>query len=115
MKALFKDIMSMPEVKGVVLISFEGGLVYKEIKPSLSQAPDNMDWQSMLSELDGVREADITFENGRVYFRRTGLGYLMIISQAGISGAMLRLNCDIIMPSLKSSKQSRKLKRFFKK
>jgi hypothetical protein len=115
MKELFKDILHMKEVEGIILLTFDGRLVYKEFKPSLTGTPENLDWPSVLSVLEGLREADFNFENGRIYCRRTGVGYLVVISKGNLSGAMLRLNCDILMPSLNPSKQSRSLKRFFKK
>jgi hypothetical protein len=74
-----------------------------------------VDWKNILSTLDGTRETDLVFDRGRVYIRKTALGYLMIPTSHQDSVAMLRLNCDIVLPSLKPAKSPRSLKRLFKK
>ena len=115
MKNLFKDILSMDGVKGVLLLSIQGEVLYRESGGDGNSDPAKVDWKNILSTLKGARETDLVFDQGRVYIRRTDLGYLLIPMSNTASVAMLRLNCDILLPSLKPAKGSRSLKRFFKK
>jgi hypothetical protein len=115
MKELFADILDTQGVKGVLLLSFQGEILYQESRvdgwPDLAE----VDWKNILSTLDGTRETDLVFDQGRVYIRKTALGYLVIPMSDQDSVAMLRLNCDILLPSLKPAKGPRSLKRLFKK
>jgi hypothetical protein len=115
MKELFKDILDMEGVRAVVLLSLQGEVLYRE--STVDDMPDlaKVQWKSILSALEGTREADLVFDRGRVYARKTDLGYLLIPMSDLASVAMLRLNCDILLPSLKPAKSPRSLKRLFKK
>ena len=115
MKELFEDILRMKGIKGVLLLSVNGELLYSESRGD--QPPDlkKVDWKNILPTLDRTRETDLVFERGRVYVRKTDLGYLLIPMNNQASVAMLRLNCDILLPSLKPAKGGRGLKRLFKK
>jgi len=115
MKELFADILNMQGIKGVVLLSVKGDIVYQQ--SLVDGVPDlaKVEWENILSTLDGTRETDLAFDRGRVYIRKTDLGYLLIPMSLQASVAMLRLNCDILLPSLKPAKGTRGLKRLFKK
>lgn len=115
MKELFADVLNMEGVKGVLLLSPKGEILYQESRAGGMPNLAKVDWKNILSTLDGMRETDLVFEKGRVYIRKTGLGYLMIPMGSQASIAMLRLNCDILLPSLKPAKGTRSLKRLFKK
>ena len=115
MRDLFKDILSTDGVKGLLLLSFNGGLIFKEFLSDDIKEPANMNWKSFVSSLDGVRETDLVFDNGRIYIRRSEVGYLLIPMEINTSVALIRLNCDIVLPLLKPAKSSKRLKRLFKK
>jgi hypothetical protein len=102
MRKLFNDILSTEGVKGILLFSFSGELVFK-------------DWRFFIESLEGMRETDLVFEKGRIYIRRTEMGYLVILMALFVPIAMIRLNCDILLPLLRESKSGRKFGRFFKK
>jgi hypothetical protein len=61
-----------------------------------------------------MREADFVFDNGRIYLRHTENGYLIVSMQSFASIAMVKLNCDILLPQINSAK-SKGLKALFKK
>ena len=115
MKELFADVLNMEGVKGVLLLSPKGEILYQESRAGGMPNLAKVDWKNILPTLDGMRETDLVFEKGRVYIRKTDLGYLMIPMGNQASVAMLRLNCDILLPLLKPAKGSRSLKRLFKK
>jgi hypothetical protein len=115
MKELFKDILSMEGVKGVLLLSPQGDIIFKEMSTQPHQKPESLDWRQFTDSLNGIRETDLVFENARIYIRKTGSGYLMILMDFFASAAMVRLNTDILLPALKPVKGSKGFKRLFKK
>ena len=115
MRKLFHDILSTKGVKGILLISFSGDLIYKELTSSIYKESEFRKWSFFIESLEGMRETDLVFEKGRIYIRKTEIGYLVILMALFVPIAMIRLNCDILLPMLKQLKSGRKLGRFFKK
>lgn len=115
MRELFKDIFGIEGVKGVMLFSFSGDLVFKEFLYAIAEEPENRDWSLFIESLEGMRETDLVFEKGRLYIRKTEIGYLVILMEPHVSISMLRLNCDILLPSLRPAKSPKGMKRFFKR
>jgi hypothetical protein len=115
MRELFQDIMKMEGIKGVLLISERGEVIFKEFSVPLPDDPAKKEWGYFIDSLNGIRETDLVYEKSRVYVRKTELGYLLILMDFFVSAAMVRLNCDILLPSLKRIKGSKGFKRLFKK
>ena len=115
MKELFSDILSMQDVKGVILFSLEGEIIFDEFVSPTSEEPGMDQWIPIIQSLRGIREADFVFERGRIYVRKAASGYLMFFLGAFAPSAMLRLNCDILLPSLKHANTPKGLGRLFKK
>ncbi len=116
MKKLFGDVLDIDDVKGVMIFSFKGELIFKEFLTPISEEPESREWGPLfIDSLRGIREADIVYESGRLYIRKTGLGYLLILMGLFTPVAMMRLNCDILLPSLEKSGASKGLAHFFKK
>ena len=115
MRELFKDILRTDGVSGVMLFSFKGDLIFKEFKSSVNEEPEGRDWSLFIESLEGMRESDLIFEKGRIYIRKTEIGYIVILMALFVPIAMIRLNCDILLPSLKPSESGKKFGRFFKK
>ncbi len=115
MKELFSDILSIDGVKGAMLFSFKGDLVFKQLALTTTDDPESINWSRFIQLLDGMRETDLIFEKGRLYIRRTDIGYLIILVSLFVPMAVLRLNCDILLPSLTPTKSSKRWSRFFKR
>ena len=115
MEDLFEDVLNLKGVKGVLLLSFDGDIISKHFPIPVSKDPEKWDWESFVAALEGVKETELVFENSRIYIRRSDLGYLLVILDRQTPVAMLRLNCDILLPSLKPATSSKGIKRFFKK
>ena len=116
MKELFNDILRIEDVEGVMLFSLEGELIFKEFLSPLVDESENMDSLGLfIDSLKGIREADLVFEKARLYVRRTTSGYVMIVMGVFAPIAMVRLNCDILLPSLKKATTTKRWKNFFKK
>ena len=113
---LFNDILSMNSIKGVMLVSHQGDILFKEFLGRQPTKPDNNTWWELfIGALDGIQEADLVFEKNRLYVRKADSGYLMILTGLDTSISMLRLNCDVVIPSLKNLKPKKGLKGLFKK
>jgi hypothetical protein len=115
-KELFRDILGVDDVKGVMIFSLKGALVFKEFLTPISEEPESREWWPLfIDSLRGVREADIVYEKSRLYVRKTEIGYLLILMGLFAPVAMIRLNCDILLPSLEQKRTSKGLAYLFKK
>ena len=115
MRELFNDILNMEGVKGLLLFSFAGDLVLKDFKQIGLEEVEDRDWSLFIELLVGMREADLIFEKGRLYIRRNDVGYLVVLIGPFVPIAMIRLQCDIVLPSLTPAKKTKGIRRFFKK
>ena len=115
MRELFKDILNMEGVKGLMMLSFAGEPVFKEFNQPLPEGIESRDWRLFIESLAGMRETDLLFKKGRLYIRRTDIGYLIVLMGLFIPVAMLRLQCDILLPSLKPAKSAKGIRRLFRK
>lgn len=115
MKELFNDILSVEGIKGIVLFSTQGEVIFKTFLSSVPEDPETRDWALFFDSIYKVREGDLIFEDGRMYIRKTELGFLVILMSSLAPVALVRLNCDVLLPSLKPAKVSKGLGRFFKR
>jgi len=111
---LFHDILNTDGVRGVLLFSFSGDIIFKEFISSVDIRPENPNWRLFIESLEGMRETDLVFEKGRIYIRRSEIGYLVVLMALFVPIAMVRLNCDILLPALKRQKSGIKLGRLLK-
>ena len=115
MRELFDDILSIEDIRGLVLFSFSGDLLFKNFNHADGAEIDMRLLSRFIDALGGIREADLIFTKGRLYVRRTESGYLFIIMGLLVPMAMLRLQCDVILPSLTPAKKKKGISRFFKR
>lgn len=116
MKDLFKDVLDINGVKGIVLLSGEGKVVYDtDVNNQTNARKPYANWNKLLVSLGEAREAEFVFERGRLYLRKTHEGFMIVRMQLIASIAMVKLNCDILLPQLKSTGNSKGLKGFFKR
>ena len=114
MDKLFEDILNMDGVHGLVLMSEEGKVLFESLDKKHFQAQKStLSWKMILDSLDEVDEVDLVYEKGRVYIVKTGSGFLLISMGLHVSMAMVKLNCDIVIPELRKNKAGKGLKRFF--
>ena len=114
MRELFNDILTIDGVKGLMLLSFAGEIIFREFQIA-HELIENNDWRLFIESLADIRETDLIFQKGRLYIRRTDIGYLVVLMGSFVPIAMMRLQCDILLPSLKPAKASKGIRRFFKK
>ena len=114
MESIFKELLDLDDVDGVMLFSFEGDLILREFSsPSSGQLEDRHWWSLFIGSLKGIREAELVFERKRVYVRAADSGYLFIITGEFAPMAMMRLSCDLILPRIRTMGRPKGLKRFF--
>jgi hypothetical protein len=114
MNDLFYDILNTNGVKGILLFSFSGDIIFKEFISAVDEKPENLNWRSFIESLEGMRETDLVFEKGRIYIRRSEVGYLVVLMALFVPTAMVRLNCDIVLPMLRQQKPVKKFGRLLK-
>ena len=105
----------MEGVKGLMMFSFAGKPVYTEFNQAQPEGIESRDWSLFIESLAGMRETDLIFKKGRLYVRRTDIGYLVVLMGLFVPIAMMRLQCDILLPSLKPAKSVKGIRRLFKK
>ena len=102
MKKLFKELLGMEEVRGLMLLSLEGEFIFHKFQNPIVEKPENMEsWGLFIHSLKGAKEVDILFQDARIYVRKTTVGYLFVMVDVSTPMAMLRLNCDLALPGLK--------------
>ena len=114
MRDLFQDILNTQGVKGILLFSFAGDILFKEFIAPFDENSESLDWRFFIESLEGMRETDLVFEKGRIYIRRSELGYLVVLMAPFVPMAMVRLNCDIALPALTQQKSGKKFGRLLK-
>jgi len=115
MREVFKDLLAVEGVRGVVFFTPSGERVFEEFIIGGSEPAAVSDWYALVASLGKAREADLVFERGRVYVRRTADGVLVVVMGLIAPCAVIRLNCDILLPALKELRSTKGIKRFFKR
>lgn len=103
MDQFFKDLLDINEVHGVILRDFGGEVEYQNFRNSISFDPERL--KPILDSLVQIQEADIIFANLRIYLRRSAAGHLLVVMARTVPIAMVRLHCDMIIPSLKPARK----------
>ncbi|MFZ0450990.1 MAG: hypothetical protein WAL98_17275 [Desulfatiglandaceae bacterium] len=108
MKKLFKELLDMEEVMGLMLLSFEGEFILHKFVDSVVEKPENMEsWGLFIHSLKGAKEVEILFQDAKIYIRKTVAGYLFVMVHVSTPMAMLRLNCDLALFGLKQIGKNR--------
>jgi hypothetical protein len=116
MRELFKEMLQMEEVLGVLMATPEGEIIFQEFRLPPSNAHDlNHSLASVMRAMNGIREADFLFDKIRIYIRKTDAGYLIVNMSEFASAAMVRLNCDMVLPSLNQVRRGKGVRQLFKK
>ncbi len=112
MEKAFNDILEIKGVRGALLISPTGETVFRSGRaPAADIDPLQNDLD--LAGLAEFAEADLFYENARLYVRPGPWGYLMVIMDHGAPAAMVRLNCDALTVALGNGGKQRRKARFF--
>jgi len=100
MDKLFKDILEIEGVMAVILFDFNGDPVYKNLKTLPSKEFKGKNWAALTGVLGPTQETEVVFDGCMMYTVRSKLGFLFVIMDKSAPGALVRLNCSVILPSL---------------
>ncbi len=116
MQALFEDILGVEGVKGIMWFSLNGKLVFTRFLKPWTFEPEKKEWWSLfIYTLDGIKEAELVYDSGKLYVKRAKEGYLFVLLNSNAPIAMIRLNCDVLMCNGDNGGASKGIKWFFKK
>lgn len=115
MKHPISDLLSIESVEAVVFLSGAGEVIAREYAQSLKKDMagrdwksffgDDSDWDSLTQAFNGVKDAELVFENRRVYIREIDGNYLIVVMAREASTEMVRLSADTLLPELKKLKK----------
>lgn len=118
MADIFKDVLGIEGVHGVLFLTDAGELSISQFATEYRSDEEkikDVDWSSMVKELSGATEAEIMFDEGRFYIRKTNNGYLMIILDDHAPVSMVRLNCEVLLPALDKQKTGKAFSQLLRK
>lgn len=100
-EACFQELLEMADVTGVALLPAAGG-AHTVAFPEASSPADAIvaALRPLVERLSGAVEAELVFECGRLYLRRTAAGTLVVLLDPFASVALVRLQCDVLIPTL---------------
>ncbi len=111
-----RELHDLDDVLGCLFISPDGQVKHCHLTDSVGGKPEKFDWKAFLSQLEGLDQAEILFENARLYIRSTESGYLILLLEIYATISLVKLQCDVLVPQLNQVNKNKKgLKRFFKK
>jgi predicted regulator of Ras-like GTPase activity (Roadblock/LC7/MglB family) len=112
----FEELFSLNDVKGLMLVSFDGQLLFKKFAGTLPQEPKSDDsWALFIHSLRGAAETEVFYEKGRIYIRKTESGYLFVITGVATPMALVRLNCDMLAHAMKKIVKRDRFKNLFRR
>ena len=123
MNLIFDELFTTEGIQGVLSFTPEGSLIFSRFVSPLigeidgakkvSTLSGSIDWSLLSQVLGEAEETEIIFDKRRIYIKKITNGYLFIIMGNFIPIAMVRLNCEIIIPELEKIKKQSGFARFF--
>lgn len=108
MRELFRELLQVQDVRGVSLFSAGGTVLFQEWRVDPPRPDRRAEVFSLLTAvLAGHKEADVAFRHGRLYARETPAGLLLVVTGLGVPLALVRLQLDLLLPSLLPRPQKR--------
>lgn len=111
MKDIFQDVLGIEGVHGIIVVSNDGDLIankfaekYKYEESKLGQ----IKWAPFVSELSGIADAELVYDTAKFYLKKSDTGFLIIILGDDAPMSMVRLNCEVLLPSLEKLKPTGK-------
>ncbi len=100
LKTIFKDLLNLDDVQGIVFLSHRGKRLLCEYKGETRKDLKEFDWTAFTNAFKCVREAELAFGNNRIFYRRSELGQVIIIMGWFATIAMIRLKCNELLPAI---------------
>ena len=114
MKKILEEIMELDGVIGCLFLSREGQVAHVLFPATPTLSTESHNWPAFIKALGNIAEADMLFEDKRVFLRRTTNGYLLVVAEPYAILSLIKLNCDILVQKLNMYKP-KGFSRFFNK
>lgn len=111
MKDIFKDVLGIEGVHGILVVSNEGNIITSKFSSKFKHEEDKLSqikWGPFILELSGVTDAELIYDAARFYIKKSEVGYLIIFLGDDAQISMVRLNCEVLLPSLDRMKSTGK-------
>lgn len=124
MESMFDELFGIDGVQGVFLISCEGKTVFNRFRsPTGKTEPEKpvemvgqtINIEKFTETLEQANESLLIYTQKRIYIKKAGEHFLFILLDMFAPVAMVRLNCQLIIPELEKIKSSKGIGRFFRK
>ena len=115
MRTMFQDILHLDDMKGVVVLGQDGAVLFHEFLRAPVPDLKNLSRLARVPELGKASEVELLYEHDRLYLRRLGRGLIIVWTGVFASMAMVRLSCDVLIPSLEKTLASKGWRRFLKR
>ncbi len=99
MKDIFKDVLGIEGVYGVIVLSGEGIVLLSNFSAAHVHEEDRLnqvDWPSFVAELTGISDAEFIYDMARFYIKKTAPGFLIVVMGDHAPISMVRLNCQVL-------------------
>ena len=103
MKDIFKDVMGIEGVHGLMVVSNEGSVMLSKFSSDFRQEEEKLsqiNWEPFTIELGTIKDAELIYDNARFYIKKSETGFLIVIIGENAPISMVRLNCEILLPLL---------------
>jgi hypothetical protein len=114
MRDLFERILNEDDIKGVVLLSRDGKVLFHEFLDAVRHNLREVALLATIPVLGKAKEVEILYENDRIYMRIFPEGLVLVWMGAFARVAMTRLSCEVLVPSLGKALSSKGWRRLFK-
>lgn len=103
MKDIFKDVMGIEGVRGLLIVSNEGAVTLTRFSPDFKNEAERLgqiNWLPFTIEMGGIKDAELVYDSARFYIKKFEDGYLVVIIGDNAPLSMVRLNCEVLLPAL---------------
>ena len=103
MKDIFKDVMGIEGVHGLMVVSNEGRVMLSKFSSDFRQEEEKLsqiNWEPFTIELGTIKDAELIYDSARFYIKKSETGFLIVIIGENAPISMVRLNCEILLPLL---------------
>ena len=116
MKTIFNDILDIKGIIGAIFIDKNNKIKIEGYNASPEPNLNPLDLAAFMNTIGAHSETEIHFDNLRLYIRKIETGHILVITGYNVQMAMVRLNCDVLEPLIKSKfGKPTGIGRFFKK
>ena len=100
---------------GVLVVSRDQRILFQDLVKLGMDRLSEKDMKIPFLLLNDIEEVDLFFEHYRLYVRKCPVGLLWVIMQPDAAAALVRLQCDIVVPKMSLIKKPPKKRgRLFK-